>query len=352
MSAVPVQPSVDGPGGDARLGERAPAWRVSIEHAGLVGALVVLCAILTFVAPHFLTVRNLVNVLQNVSFLGIVALGMTFVILAGEIDISVGSAMALCSALLGVLPFYRGWPLWGAVIVVLVLGTGIGAAAGYVRDRFSIPSFIVTLALLSALRGAALFMTDASPIAIDGDAFAFWGGGRLFGAPVPVIIFVVLFAVFWFVAEKTTFGRSIYAVGGNPDAARISGISLRRVRVLIFACTGLLSSVSAILLSSLIGSGNAGLGQGAEFQVIAAVIVGGTSLFGGRGSMTGTLLGVLFVGILSNGMVLMGANQYLQQIAQGLIILVAVLLSEALRGGSLRSRLLRLGSGRQRGDEA
>jgi ribose/xylose/arabinose/galactoside ABC-type transport system permease subunit len=344
MTDLPAQPAARPRGPDAGPSERAVSWQFSIEHVGLVGALLVLCLVLTAVAPHFLTVRNLVNVLQSISFLGIVALGMTFVILAGEIDISVGSAMALYSALLGVLPFYRGWPLWGAVVLVLVLGAAIGGLAGYLRDRFSIPSFIVTLALLSALRGAALFMTDASPIAVDGDAFAFWGGGRILGAPVPVIIFVVLFALFWFLAEKTTFGRSVYAVGGNPDAARISGISLRKVRVLIFAGTGLLSSISAILLSSLIGSGNAGLGQGAEFQVIAAVIVGGTSLFGGRGSMTGTLLGVLFVGILSNGMVLMGANQYLQQIAQGVIILVAVLLSESMRGGGLAAGLARLAS--------
>jgi simple sugar transport system permease protein len=313
-----------------------------LEHAGLIAALTVLCAVLYFVAPHFATVRNLVNVLQSASFLGIIALGMTLVILAGEIDISVGSAMALYSALLGVLPAFHGWPLWLAILLVLFLGAFFGGLAGYIRNRFNVPSFIVTLALLSALRGAALYLTDASPIAINDDVFAFVGGGRILTIPVPVIVFILLFLVFWFISEKTTFGRSVYAVGGNPDAARISGISLGRVRIAIFAITGLLSAVSAILLSSLIGSGNAGLGQGAEFQVIAAVIVGGTSLFGGRGSMTGTLLGVLFVGLISNGMVLMGANQYLQQIAQGLIILIAVLLSESLREGGMKAGLARI----------
>jgi simple sugar transport system permease protein len=270
---------------------------------------------------------------------------MTLVILAAEIDISVGSAMALYSALLGVLPAFAGWSLWAAVLAVLVLGAAVGGLAGYIRDRFNIPSFIVTLALLSALRGVALYLTDASPIAISDDAFAFLGGGRIVSIPVPVIIFVLLFFVFWFIAEKTTFGRAVYAVGGNPEAAKISGISLTRVRIAIFAITGLLSAVSAIMLSSLIRSGNAGLGDGAEFQVIAAVIVGGTSLFGGRGSMTGTLLGVLFVGLLNNGMVLIGANQYIQQMAQGLIILVAVLLSESLRGGGLSAGLSRIVGG-------
>jgi simple sugar transport system permease protein len=312
------------------------------EHAGLLVALVVLGVVLTFVAPHFPTMRNLINVLQSVSFLGIVALGMTLVILAGEIDISVGSAMALYSALLGILPARYGWPLWTAVVFVLVLGAAVGGVAGFIRDYFNIPSFIVTLALLSALRGVAYYLTDANPIAIIDDTFAFIGGGRVLGIPVPVILFVVLFFVFWFISEKTTFGRSVYAVGGNPDAAKISGISLRRVRVTIFGITGLLSAVGAVLLSSLIRSGNAGLGQGAEFQVIAAVIVGGTSLFGGSGSMTGTLLGVLFVGLLNNGMVLMGANQYIQQVAQGLIILVAVLVSESLREGGLKAAIARI----------
>jgi ribose/xylose/arabinose/galactoside ABC-type transport system permease subunit len=330
------------------LSARIRRWSGHTEHTGLAAALGVLAIVLALIAPHFATVRNLVNVLQNVSFLGIIALGMTFVILAGEIDISVGSAMALYSALLGVLPAHFGWPLWTAVAFVLLLGAAIGGLAGFVRDTFAIPSFIVTLALLSVLRGMALFLTDASPIAISDEVFAVFGGGRIGGVPIPVIVFALLFAVFWFIAEKTTFGRAVYAVGGNADAAQISGISLMRTRVAIFAIIGLLSAIAAVLLSSLIGSGNAGLGQGAEFQVIAAVIVGGTSLFGGRGSMTGTLLGVLFVGILANGMVLLGANQYVQQMAQGLIILAAVLVSEGLRDGRMGGFAARLRNWRLR----
>ncbi len=308
---------------------------VASEHTGLVVALLVLCVFLSFAAPYFLTVRNFSNVLQQVSFLGIIALGMTLVIVAAEIDISVGSAMALTSALLGVLTSRMGVSIWLAIVVVLVLGTLIGMAAGWVRARFNIPSFIVTLSLLSALSGFALWMTNASPIAIPDPAFQFLGSGRLLGVPFPLLVFVILFLVFWFVATRTTFGRSVYAVGGNPEAARISGISLTRVRVAISGLTGLLSAVSGILYSSLIGSGNAGLGQGAEFQVIAAVIVGGTSLYGGRGSMVGTLLGVLFIGILTNGMVLMNVNQYAQKVAHGLIILIAVIASQGVQGGGL-----------------
>lgn len=305
------------------------------QHGGLSVVLLLLIAVLSLVAPYFLTVRNITNVLQQVSFLGIIALGMTLVILCAEIDISIGSAMALYSSLLAVLNFRHGWPLGAAIALVLVLGPAIGLTAGYIRHRFNVPSFIVTLALLSSLRGAALWMTNASPIAIPNDTFAFLGSGRILGLiPFPLVVFMLFSLVFWFISTRTVLGRSIYAAGGNPEAARISGISLFRVRMVIFAGTGLLSAISAILLSSLIGSGNAGLGQGAEFQVIAAVIVGGTSLYGGRGSILGTLLGVLFIGLLTNGMVLLNVNQYGQMVAHGLIILLAVLASESLRRGN------------------
>jgi len=307
--------------------------RIDRQYAGLLGALAILIVVLSFTAPHFVTLRNATNILQSVSFLGIISLGMTLVIVAAEIDISVGSAMSLYSALLGVLVTHHRWPILAAAFAVIALGALVGAGAGYVRHRFNVPSFIVTLALLSTLAGFAQYLTNASPIAITSGTFAKLGGGTIHDVPIPLLFFLGLFIVFWFVAEKTTFGRSVYAVGGNAEAALIAGLSLRRVRVLVFTMTGLLSAVSAILLSSLIGSGNSGIGTGAEFQVIAAVIVGGTSLFGGRGKMTGTLLGVVFIGVLTNGMVLLGANQYLQQVAQGLIILAAVLVSETLRGG-------------------
>lgn len=326
--------------GRVRVGTRTRAVLVRVarnEHLGLLIALAILFTYLSLFVPFFLSERNLMNTLQNASFLGIIALGMTLVILAAEIDISVGSAIGLYSALLGVLSWKMGWPIWGTVAFVLVLGMTVGMSAGWVRARFNVPSFIVTLALLSALRGAGLWMTNASPIAIPDKTFAFLGSGRVFGlVPFPVIVFGVLFILFWFIAAKTTFGRSVYAVGGNPEAARISGVSLTRVRVAIFAGTGTLAAIAAVLISSLIGSGNAGISQGAEFQVIAAVIVGGTSLYGGRGSMFGTLLGVLFIAFLTNGMVLMGVNQYGQQIAHGVIILIAVLASTMLRGGGFR----------------
>jgi ribose/xylose/arabinose/galactoside ABC-type transport system permease subunit len=302
------------------------------QQVGLVLALGLLCLFFAVKAPYFVTSRNFINLLQSISYLGIIAMGMTLVILAGEIDISVGSAMAFYSALLGVL-YAKNWPLWLVMVVVLALGPTIGGAAGFVRHKYGVPSFIVTLGLLSALSGAALWMTNAAAIPVINSAFAFIGSGDIIGIPLPVAVLAVTFAVFWFVAEKTTFGRSVYAVGGNAEAARVSGISLLRVRVIIFACTGFLAAVAAVETSSLIASGDPNIGNGAEFQVISAVIVGGTSLFGGRGRMIGTLLGIAFIGVLSNGLILMGVNQYAQEVVQGLIIVIAVLISERFRRG-------------------
>jgi simple sugar transport system permease protein len=325
------------PGGTSAGSRRFSVFRLFAhldpQYAGLLGGLVVLLVVLSAVAPHFLTIVNLLNTVQNASFLGIIALGMTLVIILAEIDISVGSAMALYSALLGVLVTYQHWPLWSVIVLVLLLGAALGAGIGYIRHRFNVPSFIVTLAGLTSFEGVAQWLTNSSPIALPTSGwFSFLGGGRVAGVPFPLIVFLVLFLVFWFVASRTTFGTSVYAVGGNPQAARVAGISLRRARVLAFAGTGILAAVAGILLSSLIGSGNSDIGNGAEFQVIAAVIVGGTSLYGGRGSMVGTLIGVLFIAVLNDGLVLLGANQYLQEVAQGIIILGAVLINEWLRG--------------------
>jgi simple sugar transport system permease protein len=315
-----------------RLARTSVQW----QSFGLVVALVVVGTIFSLMAPNFLTSNNLLNILQQSSFLGIIAFGMTLVILAAEIDVSVGSAMALDSALLGVLAGNKHWPLAATALLVIVMGTSIGLLAGFVRAKFNVPSFIVTLALLSALSGAALWITDAIPVALTSPALATLGAGSEGGIPVPVFFLVAAFLGFWFIANRTTFGRSCYAVGGNPAAARAAGVSVMRVRVMVFGFTGFLSAVSAILLSGSIGSGNPDLGSGAEFEVIAAVIIGGTSLYGGRGSVAGTAVGVLFVGVLDNGMILLNVNQYAESVAHGMIILLAVLMTETVAARSRR----------------
>ncbi len=295
--------------------------------SGLLLALIILFALLSFFAPNFLTARNMLNVLRQVAFVGIIACGMTFALIAGDVDLSVGSVVALTSSLVAVLYDKVGWPLWLACLVTIVEATLVGLAAGYVRVRWDIPALIVTLALMLSLRGVAFVLTNAFPIPISEEWFEFWGGGYILGIPVPALIFLLVTGLFWFLSTRTVYGRSIYAVGGNAEAARLSGIPVNRIRVSILAVTALLSAVSGILLTSRLTSGYSGVGVGWEFDAISAALIGGTSLFGGEGSIIGTLLGVLFVGLLGNGMVLLGVNPYLQDVARGAVILLAVLLS-------------------------
>jgi ribose/xylose/arabinose/galactoside ABC-type transport system permease subunit len=310
---------------------RTGRFRAFLGRSGLLLALILLFIVLSATAPNFLSTRNLLNVLRQVSFVGIIACGMTLALIGAEVDLSVGSVVALTSALLGVLNQKLGWPLGPAIIAVIVEATIVGIFAGWIRIRWDIPGLIVTIALMLSLRGLAYVLTNAFPIPITNDSFAFLGSGDIAGVPFPAILFLVTMALFGFIATRTVYGRSVYAVGGNAEATRLSGIPINRVRLIIFATTGLLSAVAGVLLTSRLSSGYAGVGVGWEFDVISAVIIGGTSLFGGEGSMFGTLLGVLFIGLLGNGMVLLGVNPYLQQVARGVIILLAVLLSALQR---------------------
>jgi simple sugar transport system permease protein len=299
-----------------------------LSRSGLLLGLVILFVALALIAPNFLSSRNLLNVLRAVAFNGIIACGMTFIIIQADIDVSVGSAVAWSSSLLGVLAIKQGWPLGVAVIVVLLQGALIHAAAGWFRCRYNVPAFVVTLTLFMSLRGAARLITNAFPITPFPDAFNLWGGGYIGKIiPVPVVIMLATFLVFHFLSVRTVYGRSVYSVGGNEEAARLSGIRVWRTRITTFALTGLLAAFSGILLSSRIMSGSSNIAEGLEFEVIAAVIIGGTSLMGGSGTIFGTFLGVIFIGLLSNGMVLMGINPFAQEVVRGLIILVAVLIS-------------------------
>jgi simple sugar transport system permease protein len=299
-----------------------------VSRSGLLIGLIILFVLLAVFAPNFLSSRNLLNVLRAVAFNGIIACGMTLIIIAGDIDVSVGSAVAWASSLLGVLAIQQGWPLGLAVVVVLIQGTLIHALAGFFRVRWEIPSFVVSLALFMSLRGAARLITNAYPITPFPDSFSFWGGGYIANViPVPAVLMLVTVAIFTFISTRTVFGRSVYSVGGNEEAARLSGIDVVQTRIGIFAISGFLSALSGVVISSRIMSGASNIAEGLEFDVIAAVIIGGTSLAGGEGSMIGTLLGVLFIGLLNNGMVLLGITPFAQEVVRGLIILGAVLIS-------------------------
>jgi simple sugar transport system permease protein len=296
-----------------------------LNELGLVVALIILFAVLVNTAPNFLTASNLLNILRDAAFTGIIAWGLTLVIVAGEIDISTGSAAAFGSVLLAELVVKGGLPIWLAAILVLAVGGALGMGVGALRAYLNVPTFIGTMALWASLRGLANLMTDALPVPIPDEGFQSLGLGDVFGVPVPTIVMAVLFVVFWFISRRTTFGRAAYAIGGNPDASRLAGISVARVRMLLMATTGMLSALTGIMIAARLGSGNPGAADGLEFDIIAAVVVGGTSLLGGRGSLTGTLMGVLFIEVLGNGLVLMGVNPFAQDVIRGLIILVAVL---------------------------
>ena len=314
-------------------------WRHLLSSSGLLLAVIVLFIILSLVAPHFLSSRNLLNVLRAVSFNGIIACAMTLMIIQGDIDVSIGSAVAWSSSLLGVLVIKMGWPLSLAVPVVLIQGALIHAVAGFIRVKWLVPSFVLTLALFMMLRGAARQITNAFPISPFPSGFEFWGGGKIdmlgFGLPVPVIIMLITFVIFYVISKRTVFGRSVYCVGGNEHAAHLSGISVSKTRITTFMLVGLLSAFVGILLSSRIQSGSSQIALGLEFEVIAAVIIGGTSLMGGSGSIFGTFLGVLFIGLIGNGMVLTGVSPFMQEIVRGFIILVAVFVS-ILQAGTAR----------------
>ena len=296
------------------------------NEIGLIVAIIALYAVLAFSAPNFLTAGNQLNILRDAAFVGIIAWGMTFVLIAGEIDISVGPHVAFAGIVLAKQAML-GVSLPVAAILVLVIGAMIGMFAGALRAFVDVPSFIVTLALWLALRGIAQVLSDAVPIVIMDFEFQRWGAGSVAGIPIPAIFMLLLFGLFSFAARKSVLSRSIYAVGGNAEAARLSGIPVARIRVIVFAITGVLSALTGVLVASRLGSGNSGAATGLEFDVIAAVVVGGTGLFGGRGSMLGTLLGVLFIGGLVNGLVLMGIDPFAQGNVRGFVILAAVMIN-------------------------
>jgi simple sugar transport system permease protein len=308
----------------------APARRRSrlsaqqLNELGLIAIIALLYAVFWSTARGFISFGNQLNILRDAASIGIAAWGATFIIIAGEIDVSVGPMVALLSVLMS---FCLQWhlPLAVAMLVAVAGGAGFGALAGVLRAYFNVPSFVATLGLWSALRGTALFITNALPVTFKDNDFLDTLGDEIFGLPTSAVVMLVLFAVFAFASRNTAFGRSVFAVGGNPGAAHLAGIKVARIRVALFSIAGVLAGVTGILLTARLGSGNAGAASGLEFDVIAAVVVGGTSLSGGRGSMLGTLFGVIVITLIGNGLVLLGINPFFQQVVRGVIIVVAVL---------------------------
>lgn len=314
----------------------AAKLRHSISSLVLEIILILICVVLAVTASGFFTTENLLNVLRNVSMQGVIALGMTMVIIAGEIDLSVGSAVAFSGCFTAFIveklsESALGFPLTPAVaagiIIALVVGFFCGWFTGVMRTRYEVPSFITTLALLTGLSGAAELITNGFPLTPFPDWYNFIGGGYLFGIPFPALVFVVAFVVVQTLMNFTSFGRAVYAVGGNAEAARLSGINVNLVKKLVLAITAMLAALSGIMQSSEIMSGTATTAKGWELDVIAAVIIGGTSLMGGVGRVWGTMVGVIFLGVIINGMTMLNVSEYWQHVVRGALILAAVLLN-------------------------
>lgn len=304
--------------------------RMRVQRFGLPAAMVLLMAALAVLSPSFLTVGNLLNVMRQVSINAIMAAGMTFVILTGGIDLSVGSVLAIAGAVMaGVL---KGGPLILGLLVGLGVGTAFGAINGVAVAYGHVAPFIATLATLTIARGLTLVYTDGRPISNLGPAFSWLGNGDVAGIPVPAIITLLVFAASAVVLTQMVVGRYVYAIGGNEEATRLSGVNVRRYKVLVYALSGCLSAVAAIILTSRLDSAQPTAGLGYELDAIAAVVLGGTTLAGGEGTMTGTLLGAFLIGILNNGLNLLNVSSFYQQVVKGLVILFAVLLDQKLRG--------------------
>ena len=297
---------------------------------GTVIGLVALCAVLWILTPHFLTVSNLLNVVEQTSINAIVAVGMTFVILSAGIDLSVGSIVALAGVVLGT-ALQAGQPLPVALGLSFASGVACGLANGALISWGGLPPFIVTLGTMSIARGAALVFTEGRPISGFDVSFRVLATGRVGFVPAPVIVMAVVYLAAHFVLTRTTFGRYVYAIGGNEEATRLSGVAVRFHKTMIYGVSGLMSATAAVILTARLNSAQPIAGMMYELDAIAATVIGGTSLMGGEGTLAGTLVGALIMGVLRNGLNLLGVSSFLQQIVIGGVIVVAVLLDTVLK---------------------
>ncbi len=297
--------------------------------------LLVICIVIAITAPGFFTVSNILGILRSAAFKGVIAFGMTMVIICGEIDLSISSTVAISGIIAGlvgrrleaagILPMETGIVL-GIIVSVAICGL-IGAFNGFLRTKFNIPTFIITLAMMNVLYGAAALLSGGFPLT----GFPSWyntiGAGNIAGIPVPAILLIIVFIIIHIIMTYTTFGRSVYAAGGNPEAARLSGVNVKKVKILVMVAVQALAAMGGIMCSSQVMSAAHNFGKGWEMDVIASVIIGGGSLNGGVGDVKGTFVGLIFLGVLLNGMTLMNVSEYVQYIVRGGLILMAVLIN-------------------------
>lgn len=301
------------------------------EQLGVALALVVLVALMAFIAPYFWTTGNLIEVMRQVSAIAILAAGGTFVILTAGIDLSAGSALGV-TAMVAIICANAELPAILSIVAAIAAGAVIGAINGVFVARFMLPAFIVTLAALTYLRGVVYVGTGGTTV-IPGEVTYSWiGQSSVLGVPYAVLIMLAVYVGGWLLLNRTVFGRQIYAIGGNKEAARLSGIPVRRVIMMTYVIAGVAAGIAGLIVASRLESAVPDLGSGYELDAIAAIVLGGTSLMGGRGSLVGTFIGALFIAVLSNGMTLMNVASFYQDIIMGVVILIAVLIDRLRRG--------------------
>ncbi len=301
-------------------------------------ALLLLCVVLSLLTDKFFTTANGINVLRQVAVNVCIATGMTLIVLTGGIDLSVGSVLALCGAITAGLfkngiavpaaDLWIGFTILGAILAALITGAILGWINGFVITRFRVPPFVATLAMLTIARGLTMLYTGGHPVSNLGENFAVIGAGTFIGIPVPVWIAAMVVLLAAFICSKTRLGRYIYASGGNETAAKLSGIRINRVKMTVYTIGAALAAVGGVIVTSRLDSAQPNAGTSYELDAIAAVVIGGTSLNGGRGSVWGTVIGAVIIGILNNGLVLLNVSPFWQQVVKGAVILLAVVIDK------------------------
>ncbi len=305
--------------------------RSILQRYGLMLIFLLLAGVLSLLSDRFLTVNNLLNILRQASINGIVSVGMTIVILTGGIDLSVGSILAL-SAVIGADMMTRGVPVFWSVLTALAVGAGLGVINGLVITRGKIPPFIATLGMLTVARGLTLMYTQGQPFTGLPDGFRFIGAGSIGPIPMPIIVAGLTFIIGYILLTRTRFGEHVYLIGDNPTAARLAGVPADRVTTIVYAISGLCAALAGLVLIARLDSAQPVIGQGYEFNAIAAVVVGGTSFTGGEGTLIGTLVGALLMETLNNGLNLLNVSALWEQVFKGGVIALAVLFYKSISG--------------------
>ena len=299
-----------------------------LEKYGILIVLILLCVFFSFMTNTFLTSRNLLNILRQISISGIVAVGMTFVLLSGGLDLSVGSLLALAGTTTSTLIVSGGINPWLAMLSGILATMALGLTTGVIIQKFSLPPMIATLGMMTIVRGLAYIITGGLPVYGLPREYVWIGQGYVWVIPVPVIFMLTALGVGAFVLDKTYLGRYFYAMGGNQEAARLAGINIGKMKVLTYVISGFLCGVAGVILMFRINSGQPSAGMGTELDVITATVLGGVSLAGGEGKITGVLIGCLIIGVLSNGLIIMNVGEFYQMVVKGCVLILAVILDK------------------------